>query len=92
MKKIVSVNKVLIRFPLERWRHIMSNHPELKGMRSEIGATIEQPAIIFAGKDGECIASRPKGSRHLVVVYKEIDALDGFVITAFITRDIGYLL
>ena len=48
--------------------------------------TISSPEAIYAGKSGECIATKSLSeSKTLVVVYKEVGSEDGFVITAFIT-------
>jgi len=52
----------------------------------EILETIENPVIIYKGNYGELIAISDKLvnlEKFIVVVYKEINSLDGFVITAY---------
>lgn len=49
--------------------------------------TIQEPLAIFAGNSGELLASRQiEPGKYLVVVYREVNGEDGFVITAFLTR------
>jgi hypothetical protein len=51
---------------------------------------IEQPDLILAGQYGSLKAVKSYGrNRYLVVVYREIDAEDGFVITAYFVRKIN---
>ena len=87
MEKIVlSVNKVPIRLTEERWLHITEEHSEMAGYYYDAIETISSPHAIFAGKSGECIATKTLSEgKSLVVVYREVSREDGFVITAFIT-------
>lgn len=88
----VSVSGVLIRLPEERWQHILREHPELDGLYEHILTTIENPLKVLAGSHGELLAIKEVAlGKFLVVVYKEIDPYDGFVITAFLTRRIKQL-
>ena len=51
--------------------------------------TIEYPDSVFEGNMGELLAARAfDDTKHMIVVYRELDATDGFVITAFLTRRI----
>jgi len=82
-----SVNNIPIRLPDERWIHITEEHCELAGFRREVLETIAHPARIYEGNQGELLALKPlSDNKWLVVVYKEIDDTDGFVITAFLTK------
>ena len=89
---VQSKNNVPIRLTDERWAHITEEHCELAGMRLEILDTITNPVKIVEGREGECLALREINSRkYIVVVYRESDD-DGFIITAFLTRNIKTLL
>jgi hypothetical protein len=49
--------------------------------------TVEEPEAIYEGKAGECLAVREvERGKYIVVVYKEVNKEDGFIITAFLTR------
>ena len=78
----------LIRLTDERWQHIIEEHPELQGKETDVLLTIEKPEKIYEGKDGELLATREiEPKKRIVVVYKE--ALpEGFIITAFYTRQL----
>jgi len=85
----ISTNKVPIRLTDERWQHISTGHPEISDYYYEILETIESPIIIYDGNYGELIAVSNKiasSELFLVVVYKENDVKDGFVITAYISN------
>jgi len=85
-ESVYSTNGVSIRLTDERWAHITEEHSELAGLRSEIMATVANPAEIFAGNQGELLAVREvEPGKYLVVVYRESQQ-DGFIITAFLTR------
>lgn len=92
MDVAVSRNGVPIRLPLERWFHIEENHDDLAGKYSDILVTIEDPDVIIRGYEGELIAARQAGkSKSLVVVYRELAAQGGFVITAYLTSRLNQL-
>jgi len=51
--------------------------------------TIEKPNAVYKGEKGEFIAVRKikeTNDKFVVVIYREIDNKDGFVITSFITN------
>lgn len=86
-ESVTSIHGVPIRLPAERWSHVTDEHPELAGLLSDVLTTVGQPQRVVAGERGERFALRALASGHtLVVVYREIDPADGFVITAFLTR------
>jgi hypothetical protein len=77
----------LIRLPEERWQHIIEEHAELTGVRDEVLRAVNQADRILEGSAGELLAVREiEPGKAIVVVYREVDAGDGFVITAFLTR------
>jgi len=83
----ISRNGVPIRLTAERWHHIIESHSEMAGYYFEVLETIENPDAIYEGRMGECIAIRKlKNDKYVVVIYKEINKKDGFIITAFITK------
>ncbi|HUX97965.1 MAG TPA: hypothetical protein VMV49_00280 [Candidatus Deferrimicrobium sp.] len=85
--EVKSKNDVLIRLPKERWFHITEEHSEMAGYYYEVLETIKDPEIIYEGKDEELIAIKTiEEGKFIVVMYKEIDKENGFVITAFLTR------
>jgi hypothetical protein len=88
---VYSKNGIPIRLTDERWAHITAEHGELMGLRPEIVATVASPTAIFAGNQGELLATREvEPGKYLVVVYRESPE-DGFIITAFLTRKVHTL-
>jgi hypothetical protein len=81
-----SINGISIRLSDERWRHIVEHHDDLAGHFHDVLETVAAPGSVYDGDAGELLAvSALRGSRVLVVVYREINPDDGFVITAFFT-------
>ena len=85
-----SRNGVAVRLTQERWQHITHRHPEMSDWREQVLDTVAQPDCIQAGDYGVLLAIRkytdtPFATKHLVVVYREIGAEDGFVLTAYFT-------
>lgn len=92
MDFVYSKNKVLIRLTEERWFHIVESHDELAGRAVEVLETVAEPDIIIKGKEQEFLAVKKSKGKWLIVVYKEVNIRDGFIITAFLTSKIQYLL
>jgi hypothetical protein len=87
MDVVRSKNNVPIRLTKERWFHITEEHSEMAGYYFEVLETVEEPEAIYEGKMGECIAIRKmEKGKNIVVVYRELNKEDGFVITVFLTR------
>ncbi len=81
-----SVNDLPIRLTQERWEHILEEHGELADFTDQILYAITRPERVLKGNDGEMLAVREiEAGKWLVVVYRELE-LDGFIITAFLTR------
>jgi hypothetical protein len=92
MHTVRSKNGVPIRLPDERWVHIAEEHSELAGHLYDVLETVAEPAAIYGGGAGEMLAVREVGAgKFLVVVHREIESNDGFVITAFLTRRVRQL-
>ena len=84
---VISKHGVPVRLPDERWSHIEYEHDDLAGSKDEVLRTVAEPNQILAGGEGELFAVREiEQGKWLVVVYKELSASDGFVITAYLTR------
>jgi hypothetical protein len=84
-----SVNRVPIRLTDERWSHIINAHDDLAGYYDDCLQTIEEPDLILAGLRGSLKAVKGYGrNRYLVVIYRELDHEDGFVVTAYFVRRI----
>lgn len=86
-----SVNDVEIRFNDERWHHIIKRHPEMLTYRDLIEETIINPDFIQEGDVNEYIALKKISFQNemplfIVVVYRELNELDGFVLTSYLTR------
>lgn len=78
---------VPIRLTAERWTHIVEEHAELAGRREEVLETVTDAERVVEGQGGELLAVRSMEERRaMVVVYREVDQSDGFIITAFLTR------
>lgn len=91
---VITKNNVLIRLTTERWAHITSSHKEITaGNKSKIMNTIRNPDFILKGDVGELLAVKKSLGKNLwlVVVYKEINRKDGFVLTAYLTTDNRWL-
>jgi hypothetical protein len=87
MEIIQSKNGVPIRLTKERWFHITEEHSEMAGHYFEVLETVESPDTIYRGRTEKCIAIKEiEVGKYIVVVYREIDKQDGFIITAFLTR------
>jgi hypothetical protein len=87
MDVVRSKNGVPIRLTEERWIHITEEHSEMAGYYFEVLQTVDGPEAIYEGKMGECIAAREiEKGKYIVAVYSELSKEDGFVITAFLTR------
>jgi len=87
MDVIQSKNNVSIRLTEERWLHITEEHSEMAGYYFEVLETVETSEEIYQGIAGECIATKEiEKGKYIVVIYKELDKKDGFIITAFLTR------
>jgi len=81
-----SKNEKTIRLTDERWGHIADEHAEMSDLRNDVLRSIDEPERILAGGAGELLAVRSiEPGKWIVVVYRESD-IDGFVITAFMTR------
>lgn len=88
---VTSPHGISIRLTGERWSHITEEHSELAGMRFDILETAAQPENIYRAGSGELFAVREiEAGKFLVVVYRETE-LDGFIITAFLTRRVKSL-
>jgi hypothetical protein len=89
MESAQSRNGVTIRLPEERWFHITEEHSEMAGYYYDVLETVQEPTAVYEGKDGELLAVKEiEDGKYLVVIYKEANSADGFVITAFLTRRI----
>jgi hypothetical protein len=89
MDSAVSVHGVPIRLTDERWTHIVNNHDELAGYYDDCLRVVEEPDLVLAGLHGSLKAVKGYGrNRYLVVLYREVSAEDGFVITAYFVRRI----
>ena len=62
----------------------------MAGLLDEVMTTIQEPDLVQLGGDaGELLALRLSPSRvprYVVSVYREVSEADGFVITAYVTR------
>ncbi|NOX86350.1 MAG: hypothetical protein GXO86_10375 [Chlorobi bacterium] len=79
----------------ERWYHITTGHPEMAAYYDDILETVEEPEIVYLGSNDEHIAIKRLNdeiSKYIVVVYKELNENDGFIITSFITNKMLYFV
>lgn len=89
MDFVRSKNNIPIRLTDKRWQHISTGHPEMADFYFEILETIQKPSIIYEGNYGELIAvgfQNKPSDKFFVVVYKEVNLVDGFVITAYLSN------
>jgi len=86
MSDTISINGIPIRLPEERWSHITSEHGELYELQTEVLEAVSDPESILEGNNGALMAVKEIATdKWLVVVYRETE-LNGFIITAFLTR------
>lgn len=93
-EKVNSVNGVPIRLNSERWMHITMGHPEVADYYYEILQTIQNPEVIYTGSWGELLAVQQlpdNNGKKLIVVYREVNHEDGFVITAYLSNKVHEL-
>lgn len=84
---VFSVTGCPIRLTAERWWHIVENHNELAGYFTEVLDVLQQPEAVLEGVKGEHLAVKMlETNKWLVVVYREINSEDGFIITAHFTK------
>jgi hypothetical protein len=89
MEIVKSKNGVPIRLTNERWLHITEEHSEMAGYYYEVLEAIYDPEAVYRGSAEELIATKEiKSGKNLIVVYKELNKEDGFIITAFLTNKI----
>jgi hypothetical protein len=80
-----SINGVPIRLTDERWEHIVSNKPYMYAFDEALLQAIDNPTVVLRGYAGSLIAVLNLArAKFLHVVYKEVNADDGFVITAYV--------
>ncbi len=89
-----SRNGVPIRLSSERWTHIVEAHDYMAGLHEWVLEAVADPDAIVAGAGNEFIATQhrdetPIGAKDVVVAYREVSPEDGFVITAFMTSQVG---
>jgi hypothetical protein len=91
---IKSINGVPIRLNAERWMHITMGHPEVAAYYDELVQTLEMPETVYVGSRGESLAvsSLPDSNgKNIIVVYREVNPDDGFVITAYTSSKVHEL-
>jgi hypothetical protein len=84
-----SIDGVPIRLTEERWFHIVENHDEVAGYYDEVLNTVSDPEVVLPGHSGSLVAVRNYGQhRYLCVIYRQLSPSDGFIITAYFSREI----
>lgn len=90
-----SIAGVPIRLTDERWEHIVRAHQEInpKDFRKFMNVA-SNPDLILKGSKGELLAIQkvPRKKLWIVVVYKEVSSHDGFVLTAYFSNALTWLL
>ena len=84
----ISKNRVEIRLTEERWFHIVESHDYMSGLSDAVLEIINEPEEIIEGDERELIVSKRFNNKYLIVIYREANDKDGFVITAFLTSEI----
>ena len=84
----ISKNRIEIRLTEERWFHIVESHDYMSGLSDSVLETINEPEEIIEGDEGELIAFKRFNNKYMVIIYREVNDKDGFVITAFLTSEI----
>jgi len=84
----ISKGGVKIRLTEERWFHITESHDYMSGFSDLVLECVNDPEEIIEGEKGEFISVRKFNNKWIVVIYREVDNKDGFVITSFMTSEI----
>jgi hypothetical protein len=90
MKIISSIGGVPIRLTAERFGHIAQRHPEMVDQQDRILETLALPDYVQEGDSGTLIAIKsypqtPLSQKFCAVVYRELNDVDGFIVTAYFT-------
>jgi hypothetical protein len=88
---VYSRNRIPIRLTEEHWGHTSARHPEMATLRDQVLEAVADPDTLQAGDRGEILAVRwcpvtPLTSKFLIAAYREISPVDGFLVTAYLTR------
>jgi len=91
MQIVTSVAGVPIRLTQERLEHIARRHPEMRDQEARLLETVATPDYVQAGDGGTLLAVKhyartPLTEKDCVVIYRELGGEDGFVVTAYLTR------
>lgn len=81
---VYAISNVPIRLTEERWEHILDGHAEFSYNDLDlILDAVDNPEYILSGYGGTLVAVVVLGKgRYLHVIYKEVSASDGFIVTA----------
>ena len=60
----------------------------MSGLSDSVLEAINNPDEIIKSEEGEIIAVKRFNNKHLVIIYREVNHEDGFVITAFLTSEV----
>ena len=89
METVRSKNDIPIRLTEERWLHIVENHDDVAGYYDLVLETVEEPDYVIKGYHGALVALKEvRSGKYLAVIYREVSATDGFIITAYFTDKI----
>jgi hypothetical protein len=81
---------VPIRLTDERWSHITGSHNDLASHYDDILNSLEDPDYIIKGYKEALIALKKfDKNKFLAVVYKELNDVDGFIITTYFTSKLS---
>lgn len=77
-----------IRLTQERWNHIIARHPEMENQKGRVLETLSAPDLVLEGDlqtliSAKFYAETPLTKKFLIVIYREINEVDGFVLTAY---------
>lgn len=92
---VLSRNGVPIRLTDERWHHVVITHLEINTDDfPKIINVVAKPDLILKGNKGELLAVKKISRKRVwtVVPYKEVSQEDGFVLSAYFTSDLFWLL
>jgi len=89
-----STNGVPMRLTQERWRHIIARHPEAADQKDRVLETISAPDVIQEGDLDTLLCARSYdqtllSEKLLVVIYKEVSEIEGFILTAYFTNELS---
>jgi len=93
LSEVLSPDGAKLRLTRSSWKHITTEHPEMRPYLARILKAAQSPDLIAMGAKGELKAIKwfedlHVGPKYIVAVYRKTDVKEGFIVTAYVTSDL----